>query len=315
MQPGSLIGFAAVFIALGWGVSIIAALSGSLLAAAVRRWGPAAERRVIELASYAPLFAASTVLVVLLGSSLLGEDHCEHHLHDAHLCLVHGAVWASQTWALALVILGGGLVMFRVIRTVARRLVARRALARLRKMSEVDGDIRWLATADPVCFVTGSGEIFISTGAWARLDEEERRAVLAHERAHVAHRDVARALFLELIELFAAPLISLRARWSAVTERLCDARAAESMGDVESVASAIVKLARLEHAAPAVLMAFGPTRDRVSERVRAVLDGTPTGDSAGRRTFQIACGLAATTMLLLATHASLLHDLVEDIAG
>lgn len=315
MQFASLIGFAAVFVAFAWGVSLMARLGASIGAPAARLWGPAAERRVIELASYAPLFAASAVLVVLLGSSISGGDHCEHHPHEAHLCLVHGAAWANQTWAIALVTLGGSILVFRVVRIVVRRLAARGALARLRRMSRVDGDIRWLETSDLVCFVTRDGEIFVSTGAWSLLDDDERAAVLAHERAHIVQCDVARGLQFELLELVAAPLVTLRARWSAATERLCDTRAADSTGDAESVASAIVKLARLGRVVPVGVMTFGPDRDCVAARVRALLAGFPPGDQASRRAFQIACAVAVTGFLVLAMHASLLHDVIEDLAG
>lgn len=315
MQFASLIGFAAVFVALAWSVSIVAKVGAHVLAPAVRRFGPAAERRIIELAACAPLFVATAVVAVLIGVSVAGRDHCQHHAHEAHLCLVHGAVWASQAWAIALVAVGVLVLAFRSIRLVVRPLSASRALVGLRALSLVDGDIRRLATPDPICFVTRDGEIFVSTGTWDALNLDERAAIIAHERAHIANRDVARGGLLDLFELFGAPLTSLRGRWNAVTERLCDNRAANVTGDAESVASAIVKLARLHRATPAGTMAFTAERDDVTSRVHAVLAGLPAGDRAGLRALQIACALAAATVTVLATHAPLVHDLIEDLAG
>ena len=74
------------------------------------------------------------------------------------------------------------------------------------KVAVIDTDV-------PNAFATGRSPkhsaVAITTGLWQRLDPREIEAVLAHELAHIAHRDV---LIMTLASFFAM-LAGLLARW------------------------------------------------------------------------------------------------------
>lgn len=315
MQVASLVGFATAFVLVAWATSLLGRVGAVAIAPVARRYGPALERRLLEVAAFAPLFIASSVVSILVVASLLGDDHCLEHYHHAHFCLVHGGPWAEEVWAVALVGFAASLVIWRLVRLVASAVRSRRALEKLRAIASYSDGIRWVPTQEPVCFVTRDTEIFVSTGAWDALDPQERRSMIEHERAHIAHRDVLRRFVLDLISLGAGPWMALRARWDAVTERLCDARAAAETGDQESVASALVKLARLQRSTTTGMLGFTPNRDSLSPRIQSLLDELPIGDRTGRRAAVIACGMSLVLVMLLARHASVVHDILESVCS
>lgn len=317
IEPGSLVGFAFVFVLVAWTLSSVAVLA--------QRWcrprlhgRPALERATVVLATFVPVGLGLGVAALLLARSLLGADHCLTHDHRAHLCLRHGAPWARDPVALAVVVLAATIAGARLARLGVTTMRRRRTLHRLRRASRVANGLRWLDTARAVCFVTGGRhpEIFVSTGAWAALDPDERAAMLAHERAHVRNRDISWRLGLDAGLAFAAPFASgLRRSWDTATERLCDDAAARELGNPEAVASAMVKLARLA-AAPAGLEAcFTPAADALTDRVEAVLAGLPTGARATRGLVVLISAASLAALLAVAVHAEALHDLLEDLLG
>jgi Zn-dependent protease with chaperone function len=313
MHAASLVGFAAVFVLVAWATSLLARLSAAAIDANHR--GPALERRLLEVGALAPLVIATSVVAILMGISLLGEDHCLDHHHHAHFCLIHGAPWAEQSWAVALVGFAAVVGAWRFARLVITAARNRRALSKLRAVAMYEDGIHWLPTPEPICFVTRNAEIFVSRGAWDALDPQERRAMVEHERAHIAHRDVIRRFVLDVATSFIGPWMSLRARWDAVTERLCDARAAATIGDHESVASALVKLARLQRSTTVQMLGFTPRHDAVSSRVHAILAEPPLDDRTVNIATSVVSALSVTLVAFLATHAALLHDVLEAICG
>ncbi len=316
MIVASLIGFATVFILAAWSISAGLGLTVLLGRRWLRRAGPAFERRAVALAASVPVAVAVAVVVALLWQPGV-DDHCPHHTHHAHLCLAHGAAWLDRPWAVVLIAGVGvtmairlGLVMASVLRTT-------RAVARLRRVSTATSDVRLVESARSFCFVAGirRPELFVSTTAWHALDARERAAMLAHERAHIAHGDLWRRLALELLGVLAAPLVpsALRGAWSSATERLCDARAVDVVGR-EPVATALVRLCRADRARSA-LASFAPTAEALADRVEAVLAAEPTGDVAARR-------LGAASVLSMLALAALalafaepLHHALETLLG
>lgn len=313
MHAASLIGFAVVFVLVAWATSLLARLSAAAIA--THRYGPALERRLLEVGALAPLVIALSVVAILVSVSLLGEDHCLDHHHHAHFCLIHGAPWAQQSWALALVALAAVLVTWRLARFVITAVRNQRVLSNLRAIAAYDEGIHWLQTPEPICFVTRKAEIFVSRGAWDALDAQERQAMLEHERAHIAQHDVIRRLFLDVAMCLIGPWMTLRARWDAATERLCDARAAAAIRDRESVASALVKLARLQRSTALNMLGFTPGQDGLSSRVHAVLAELPIGERTVKRATLVACALSLVFVTVLAIYASQLHDVLEAICA
>ncbi|MEP6462126.1 MAG: M56 family metallopeptidase [Frankiaceae bacterium] len=122
------------------------------------------------------------------------------------------------------------------------------------------------------------GRIVVSTAMLRALPGEERRVLLAHEAAHLAHRH---HLYVQLAELAAAANPLLRPVSRAVrlaVERWADEVAATEVGNRRLAAQALARagLARSQRragAAPAA--ALTAVDSGVAERARALLAGPP----------------------------------------
>ena len=160
------------------------------------------------------------------------------------------------------------------------------------------------------------GRIVVSTGMLAGLTPGERRALLAHERAHLR---CSHHLFVAVVDVFAAanPLLRpLRGTVRYTTERWADEVAARTVGSRSVVARAVGKAALATKDAatrhPIVLAAAaGEVPSRVAallatppaQRLRPVL-ASPTSLIAlvavALAVTSIGCGIEATGDLLAA---------------
>ncbi len=316
---GTFVGFAMVFVLTAWTLSAVIALMLPMIGS-LRRWfGPAAERRSVALATALPLLVASIVVATLIARSVAGTDHCAAHDHHAHLCLAHGHAWAERPWAVALVAAAVAITLARLALLGGALLRGRRAIAQLRAASTSLDDVRLVDSPQPFCFVAGlrRAEIYASTGAWHGLASDERDAMLAHERGHVRHHDLAWRTLLEVVGAFGAPLTPrpLLARWEHATERLRD----EEAGDVaspEAVAGAMVHMCRLGAGPlPSGLVGFAAPPAALDDRVRALLAGGPRGYRAA--TTLGAGGLVVMVLVgsAIAAHAEPLHHALESLLG
>ncbi len=316
MILASLIGFGAVFVLAAWTISAMLGLAVLLGRRRLRHVGPAFERRAIAMAAIAPVAVSIAVVVALLWQPGV-DDHCPHHTHHAHLCLAHGAAWLDRPWAAVLIAVAAVTMLIRlgwVLGSVVRTTLA---VARLRRVSTATNGVRLVESPRSFCFVAGlrRPEVFVSTTAWDALDDRERAAMLAHERAHIQHGDLWRRTAMELLGVLAAPLVPslLRRAWSSSTERLCDARAVEVVGRVP-VATALVHLCRAAKPQPA-FASFPPTAEALAERVQAVLAAEPMGEvAAGRLGAASVLSMVAFTALALA-FAEPLHHALETLLG
>lgn len=320
MNAASLLGFAVVLLLVCWLASALLALAlGSL-----GRRGPAVARRTAVLAAALPVVFAATVAAILAVDSLIGVDHCHGHGEHAHLCLQHGAGWADRSWAIALVAVGGLVACWRGGALALALLRGRRLLRQLTRpwpsRPEVSGELLLVPSERPFCFVAGlrRPRIFVSTAARGLLAEDEWQAMLAHERGHIASRDLQHRLLLELLLLLAAPLAAARVRraWDSATERLRDLDAAERESP-EAVVSALVRMAKASLRVPArSLASFVQTAPSdLSVRVTSLLDRAPRGDRAAQQIARgLLLGLAALTALVIAL-AEPLHHVFETLLG
>ncbi|GHF55519.1 M56 family metallopeptidase [Streptomyces griseosporeus] len=168
-----------------------------------------------------------------------------------------------------------------------------RALAGLPGASEV----AVLPDDTPYAFAAPGGErggrVVVTTGLLGRLASGERRALFAHERAHLAARHHRFVLVAQLAAAANPFLLPLRTAVSYTTERWADEEAARAVGDRRTVARAIGRAALAAHAVPwptpAGLAAPGP----VPRRVAALLGPAPA--VRGRPSLFTAVGLAAWT--------------------
>ncbi len=317
---GTAIGFALVFVLTAWTMSALTWLLTSASGDALRRLGPAAERRVTALAAVLPVLVAASVVATLVIRSVTGDDHCQEHDHHAHLCLAHGDAWAGRSWAIALVASAAAIMLVRLLLFAGTLLRGWRAVAALRTASRRIGDVLVVESARPFCFVAGlhKPEIYASTAAWHGLDDEQRAAMLGHERSHVANRDLAWRAALEVVSVFGAPLTPspVLARWEQATERLRDGDAARAVGSPEAVADALVRMCRLGASpAPAASAGFTPAPAALAERVEALIGDRPRGDRAATALGAIWLLVVAAIAVATVTHAEPLHHALESMLG
>jgi beta-lactamase regulating signal transducer with metallopeptidase domain len=113
--------------------------------------------------------------------------------------------------------------------------------------------------------------VVVSTAMLTALSPEERRVLLAHERAHLCHRH---HLYLHLTRLAAAANPLLRPTSRAVAygvERWADEAAASEVGDRSLTARALARAALARAGHSTAHGALAAADDRVPDRVRALL--------------------------------------------
>ncbi|PZH15535.1 hypothetical protein C1I97_08145 [Streptomyces sp. NTH33] len=180
-----------------------------------------------------------------------------------------GVAGGAAIPALGLVAAACGRTLWRH-RRVTRR--ARRALAGLR-----GAPVAVLPDATPYAYALpgAPGRIVVTTALLGGLAPAERRALFAHERAHLAARHHRHLLAVHLAARANPFLRPLRSAVVYTAERWADEEAARVVGDRRVVARAIGKAALLSSAAPtptlAALAATGP----VPRRVAALLAPAP----------------------------------------
>jgi len=329
IEPGSLVGFGLVFLVVSWAGSAL--LGGALLASRrrLRRAGPRTERALASAALAAPPLAAATLVVSLAGFSLMqavlgAGDHCGEHGHHLHLCLRHGGAWSESGAALTAFLLLGAVAVAGVV----RRLQAYRVTLGLLREIERHGvrhpglppDARLVPSEAPLCVTAGllRPRILISTTAWTLLAADERRAVLAHERAHIDHGDTRSRFALSLLGALGLPGLSSSVldAWAHASERLCDWRAARAVEEPTVVAEALVRLARASSAfrTPrfAESLSFA-SPDALADRVEAILDAEPDGAVPASRAVVALTTVAVGFSVAAVAFASPLHHLFETL--
>ena len=183
------------------------------------------------------------------------------------------------------------------------RLVA--MLAELRRLGGVWSPVRLsVSLAAPTPLVIGASEICLPPRFLDGLGEDEQRAALAHELAHVARRDPWWQLGTAILHalLFFQPLHHLaRRRLRDAAENLCDDWAVRQTGSPLALGRCLADIASwvstdpLPHLGSTHAMAEGGSP--LLERVRRIADGT-AGAPAPK-----AMPAAATAALLAATLA------------
>ncbi|MEU0338168.1 M56 family metallopeptidase [Streptomyces bobili] len=137
------------------------------------------------------------------------------------------------------------------------------------------------------------GRIVVTTALLAGLRPAERRALFAHERAHLAARHHR---FLLVVQLAARANPFLRPLCTAVaytTERWADEEAAHVVGNRRTVACAIGKAALVSRGTPVPTLAGLAAPGPVPRRVAALLRPSPVALS--RPSMFTAVGAAAWT--------------------
>ncbi|WP_138906685.1 M56 family metallopeptidase [Streptomyces chryseus] len=181
---------------------------------------------------------------------------------------------------------------------------AHRTLAALPDASEV------VVLTDEVPYayaLPGSpGRILVSTGMLCGLGEAERRALLAHERAHLAGRHHRLLLMVQLAGCANPLLRPLRSAVGYSTERWADEEAARVTGDRRTTARAVGKAALISQRAVVPGLAAFAEAGPVPRRVAALLGPVPAAGgwppaltTAGVAAIVAAAGTAASTLSAL----------------
>ncbi|MFF4171637.1 M56 family metallopeptidase [Streptomyces sp. NPDC001744] len=123
----------------------------------------------------------------------------------------------------------------------------------------------------------GRGRIVVSTGMLAGLGSAERRALFAHERAHLNGRHHRHLLTVHLAARANPFLRPLRTAVAYTAERWADEEAAAEVGSRRTVARAIGRAALLAPRAPAATLPALAAVGQVPRRVAALMRPAPAG--------------------------------------
>lgn len=191
--------------------------------------------------------AAATWGLVLLSATLLG---CTSLVADEAL---ERGVQLQDPVPKLIGVTAVVLLIFGVVR-VARVLRARRATTReLRAVCSScgTGELAVVALDAPHAFAVPGrpGRILVTRGLLAVLDGDERRVVLAHERAHLRSRHHWLRAATEVCAAVNPVLIPVREAVAFLVERSADEHAAAVTGSRELVARALTKAALASGAA------------------------------------------------------------------
>ncbi|MFB6934343.1 M56 family metallopeptidase [Streptomyces chartreusis] len=117
--------------------------------------------------------------------------------------------------------------------------------------------------------------VVVTTGLLDHLQPAERRALFAHERAHLTERHHRFLLAVQLAARANPFLRPLRTAVSYTAERWADEAAAQAVGSRRTVAHAIGKAALVSRGAPVATLAGFAAPGPVPRRVAALLGPAP----------------------------------------
>jgi Zn-dependent protease with chaperone function len=271
---------------------IVALLAGLLGGGLGQRLQP---RHAVPLLTGLALTAAVCTGIALSGLAILALAQLGPMPRLGHWSAHALRVDAGEPLALGLVALG--VVVVTLGAASVRALTSISALARAarqaRNLVPVAGNLVLVEDAEPVAYAV-AGRIVMSQSLLAALSTDERRAVLAHEAAHLRHRH---HLYLHLTALSAAanPLLRPLVRAIAVgIERWADEDAAGAVHSREVTARGLARAALARGRTPGLAAADSA----VAQRVRALLDPAPVRRLPAALVFAagLTCWLAAAAV-------------------
>jgi Zn-dependent protease with chaperone function len=307
----------AVFTLVAFATAAVAALAYPRVVPRLRRLAPRQRARILFAVSILPSATGAGFLAIALLPSLVtlfgAADHCTTHTHHAHLCPLHpwphgpNAAGALPLAALAVALVALGV---RTLRT--RR--ALRSVASLADGREQDGTVR-VHSPRPFAFTAGLVRplVYVSTGLRDALSPGDLEVVVEHERAHARRRDALTTWAAAWLGFLHLPSTRRRlaADLHAACEQACDADAALRVGDRVDVASALVRVEKLQSGAgPWPSVAFGG--GDVGARVEALLAPEIEHRPLPRLPFWLA---VAASACLAALVAAPLHHAAETLVA
>jgi energy-converting hydrogenase Eha subunit A len=305
-------------------LAAIAALLQGPLCRLLDAQAPARRARLASAILGAPLligvaYAGLTLVVARYGarSASISAACSDHHGSWLHACLGHPLASASDSWLwlafAALLALCAGLLL-QVGRALLR---ARRELFALVRMGRRhdghgNGHVHVLETDAPLAVAceVGDGHVLLSRWLVDALSAQQLQVVLAHEQAHLAHRDVRTRLLARIASGLHFPALRRRLldTLALACEQRCDLAAAERVGSRLLVAETLLAVERLYRDRPPVphspiASAFGT--EFLRERIEALLA------TRGPRRWPLGTLLASATAGLLVVSAGWVHNFSE----
>ncbi|WP_225102543.1 M56 family metallopeptidase [Streptomyces sp. CoH27] len=198
---------------------------------------------------------------------------------------------------------------YRVHRAVRTELVTRHALRLMCEGHPEDTELVVAASPVPQAFaipaMSGSrGRILVTAAMLGALDPAERRVLLAHERAHLAHRHALVCTAMTLAAAANPVLGPVRTTVAFLVERWADEQAAAAVGDRTVTARALARAALLAHRErPACVLNF--TDRAVTRRVAALQTAPPP------RLWPLAAAVLVLGLLSAFGAVDATHDLLE----
>jgi len=218
-------------------------------------------------------------------------------------------------------VIGATLLSVAVLRGV-RSLGATARLARVwrasgRPLTGCDAPFPVFVVDEPLPAVAVVGfrrpELFISAQVLRDCPDEEVRAMIAHECAHVTSRDNLKRLLLRVCPGMGSASRALDRAWHRASEEAADALAASRFPELAlPLAQALVRVARLMpvHTVDAPVSAFHPGGD-VEVRVRRLLQPPAVADlHVFRRRLVWSAAIAVAVAAVIASAPSI-HQLME----
>jgi Zn-dependent protease with chaperone function len=225
-------------------ISVYVPAALSLLLAAISRIvvGRIAPTRAVVFVVAAMLCAAaSTWGLVLLSATLLGDTSLVAEEASERGVQLQDPVPQLIGVTAAVLLVSG---VFRVVRVLRARRATTQEL-RAVCTSCGTGELAVVALAAPHAFAVPGrpGRILVTRGLLSVLDGNERRVVLAHERAHLQSRHHWLRAATEVSAALNPVLIPVREAVAFLVERSADEHAAAVTGSRKLVAQALAKVA------------------------------------------------------------------------
>jgi Zn-dependent protease with chaperone function len=257
--------------------------------------------------------AGSAISLALLGWTLVGQNPLlADSGHWSEAALRRADPVATPVAALALVVLA--VLAARFLVAVRRRIVALRDAFRLAAtLPTAGGELAVIDDADRHAYAVPGrpGRIVVSRGLLQNLDAAQRRAVLAHERAHLTHRHHLHHATAHLAAAANPLLRRLPAAVALSTERWadeCSAATCRRETVADALARASARGARILSVPGAVLAA---TSTELATRIQALRNPAPRL-TLWRVALLVALLLATTAAVMEAAHdTERLFDLAQ----
>src|SRR6185436_16479935 len=235
-------------------------------------------------------------------TSVAASESGDSHRRTPDLAL---ALWAAGAALLLLRLIAGRILLARALRDRVDLLREHDRLARLRAAMSCRPLVRLTESSAVGSPIALSGwEIVVLRATFARLSDEQKDTILAHEIAHLVRRDPLWLLGSELLNalLFVQPLNRLaQKKMKECAEFLCDDLAVVHTGNPRALAETLAELATSFTPAPRAVAAMAEGGSNLMARVSRVLD--PHGHRERPLRLAARIAIAATVVGALAAFA------------